>query len=221
MLSSNSFINNINNNNDDNDNDKIGFDDNDKIGFDDNDLKQIFSKEKILKNNLIKELEIHNSFNDLCILNNDTFDNKFNLTNNPESFRNFYFVQTKKLLYNNKLFGFVHVRLSLFVKKKTRYNDYMKMIKHKINNAINITNKNNPNSTLINKFFVYLDLENIAIKNFSKKFLKMISKELNDSYYDQMFICYISGKKAIVRMFWPIISFLIDNKTKKKLVFLQ
>ena len=170
---------------------------------------------KYKKNDLINNLETHNNINDISLLNSDTL--KKNV-NEIESFRNFYLFQTKKYFDGKTYFGLVHIRLAYFVKEKKRYDNYIDTAINKINKAIEISDGNNE---IKGKFYIYLDLEGINPKNFSKKFLGKMSKIMNELYVDQLVKYFITGKKIYINCFWPIISLFLDKVTKKKIVCLE
>jgi len=176
-------------------------------------LKMLSTKYK--KKDLINNLETHNNINDISLLNSDTL-NK-NIDKN-ESFRNFYLFQTKKYFDGKTYFGLVHIRAAYFVKKKERYDDYINTVINKINKAIEISDENNE---IKGKFYVYLDLEGINPKNFSKKFLGKMSKIMDKLYINQMVKYFITGKKIYIHFFWPIISLFLDKVTKKKILCLE
>jgi len=175
----------------------------------------IFSNSKKYKKDLIDNLEKNNSIKEISSLNLDTLDKDFQ---NDDSFRKYYFFQTKNFFDGNTFFGLVHIRLAFFIKDKRRYEEYINILITKINKAIEISDKHN---NIKGKFYVYLDLENANPKNFSRKFLKDVSNIMNELYVDQLKNYFITGKKLHIKMFWPIISLFLDKKTKHKIICLN
>ena len=138
------------------------------------------------KEDLINNLEKNNSIKEMALLNSDTLDKG---VQNIESFRKYYLYQTKKFFDGNTFFGLVHVRLSLFIKDKRNYDDYIKVLVNKTNKAIEISDKYN---NIKGKFYVYLDLENVNPKNFSRKFLKKVAEIMNTLYFNQLLYYFIA-----------------------------
>jgi len=179
----------------------------------DKEIPKSFLKSNYKKDDLINNLNENNNIRDISLLNSDTLDKNGDV----ESFRKFYLFQTKKYFDGNSFFGLVHVRLAFFVKDKKRYKDYINMAINKINKAIKISDKHNKEK---GKFYIYLDLEKANPKNFSRKFLKDLSYITDNLYEDQLMNYFISGKKYIIKMFWPIISLVLDKTVKKKIICL-
>lgn len=184
--------------------------------FNNEEIVKIFAtSKKNKKKDLTDNLDKHNSIQELALLNSDTLDKD---VQNIESFRKYYLFQTKNFFDGNTFFGLIHIRLAFFVKDKSRYDNYIKVLINKINKAIEISDKHN---NIKGKFYVYLDLENANPKNFSRKFLKDVANVMNELYIDQLLNYFISGKKMHIKMFWPIISLFLDKKTKNKIVCLN
>jgi len=181
----------------------------------DKEIPKSFLKSNYKKEDLLNTLNKHNNINDISLLNSDTLDKN---SEDIESFRKFYLFQTKKYFDGNSFFGLVHVRLAFFVKEKKRYEKYTNTIINKINKAIKISDEYNK---VKGKFYIYLDLEKANPKNFSKKFLKDLSYITDKLYEDQLMKYFISGKKYIIKMFWPIISLFLNKEVKKKIICLK
>ena len=180
-----------------------------------NEIKKILSGSNYRKEELITNLDKNNSIESLSEINKDTLDTNMQ---NAESFRNFYLFQTKKFLNNETIFGLVHIRLAFFVKEKKRYKKYIETLIRKVDKAIEISDKYND---VKGKFYVYLDLENVNPKNFSRHFLKEVVKVVGTKYVNQLKNYFISGKKMLIKMFWPIISLFLDKVVKKKIICLK
>jgi hypothetical protein len=178
-------------------------------------ITKIFSKSLYKKTELISNLNEHNNICEISLLNLDTLDKN---SDNIESFRKFYLFQTKKFFDGTTYFGLVHIRLAFFVKNKTKYKKYITTLINKIDNAIKISDEHNE---IKGKFYVYLDLENANPKNFSRKFLKEVVKVVEKLYVNQLVHYFISGKKLLIKKFWPIIALFLDKKTKKKIICLK
>lgn len=184
--------------------------------FNNDEIVKIFSmSKKNERKNLMDNLNKYNSIQELALLNSDTLDKD---VQNIESFRKYYLFQTKNFFDGNTFFGLIHIRLAFFVKEKSRYNNYIKVLINKIDKAVEISDKNND---IKGKFYVYLDLENANPKNFSKKFLKDVADVMNKLYINQLMNYFISGKKLHIKMFWPVISLFLDKKTKNKIICLN
>lgn len=180
-----------------------------------NEIKKILSDSNYKKEELMTNLDKNNSIESLSELNKDTLDTDMQ---NIESFRKFYLFQTKKFSNNKTIFGLVHIRLAFFVKEKKRYKKYIETLVRKVEKAIEISDKYND---IKGKFYVYLDLENVNPKNFSRRFLKDVVKIVGTRYVDQLKNYFISGKKMLIKMFWPIISLFLDKIIKKKIICLK
>ena len=122
----------------------------------------------------------------------------------------------KNYLYNDKIFGLLHVQVKYF-KKSSNYNDYVKIIQDKLDEALEISKKN----TNISGTFVLLDLSNITQKNFSRKFMNIISKILNEKYDKRLLICYIMGNFRLLKILYPIVKVVMGPQTRKKIVLLN
>ena len=184
-----------------------------------NETSNFFSISKnVKKQTILKNLEENNTINDICSLNSDTIENNCNIKNDIEAFRKFHLFQTKKISYNNSIYGLTHIKLAFFVKDSSRYDNYIQTLINKVNKSIEISDANNEKK---GEFFVYLDLENANPRNFSKKFLKKVAHVTSTLYVDQLINYFISGKRNIIKMFWPIISLFLDKKTKNKIIFLE
>tara|TARA_Y100000389_G_C17415258_1_gene493306 strand:- start:103 stop:684 length:582 start_codon:yes stop_codon:yes gene_type:complete len=184
--------------------------------FNNEEIIKIFAmSKKNKKEDLTDNLDKYNSIKELALLNSDTLDKD---VQNIESFRKYYLFQTKNFFDGNTFFGLIHIRLAFFVKEKSRYENYIKVLINKINKAIEISDKHND---IKGNFYVYLDLENANPKNFSRRFLKNVANVMNELYVDQLKNYFISGKKLHIKMFWPIISLFLDKKTKNKIICLN
>jgi hypothetical protein len=181
---------------------------------DNNELKSIISKSKYKKEDLLSNLDSNNSINSLALLNKDTLESNIQ---NTESFRKFYLFQIK-YFKNENIFGLIHVRLAFFVKDKKRYNNYIEILLNKINKAIEISDKNN---NVKGKYYIYLDLENANPKNFSRFFLKKVSKILCSEEEETVKKFFVGGKKKLVKLLWPITSLFLDKIFKKKIILLD
>jgi hypothetical protein len=180
-----------------------------------NEIQTIYSKSQYRKIELLLNLDNNNSIDSIFELNNDTLNKNIA---NIESFRKFYLFQTKKYHNGEGLFGLVHIRLAFFVKEEKRYKNYIETLIQKVDKAIKISNNNN---NIKGKFYIYMDLENVNPRNFSRKFFKKVSKILDARYNYQLKKFFISGKEKLIKLFWPIISLFLDNKVKKKIVYLK
>ena len=153
-----------------------------------------------IKNNLI-------SLDDTKIVNNLKTIDDFNLH---------HLINLKKINYNGQNFGIIHIQMQYFY-KKNNYDNILNYMDKKIIDAINISVNESSNR----KLFVLLDLSNISQKNFSKKFIRLLTNEFNDKYDDCLALCYLHGNFNFIKLVWPFISTLLDSKTKKKLVLLK
>ena len=182
-------------------------------------LVTIYSKSQKYKRQFFLDiLEKYNDIDTLCLLNSDTFTKNFD-KNDVESFRNCYLIQTKKFFNGHSIFGLIHIRFSLFIKNPKKYDEYIQTLVKKINNTIKITNQHNNEN--LGRFYVFLDLENININNFSRKLFKRVSKIVEKNYDDKPINYFVSGKNQIIKIVWPIISIFLSKETKKKTIFLE
>ena len=179
----------------------------------DKDISKILSK-KYKKNDLVENIDKYNNVNVISVLNSDTL----NKNNDIESFRKFYFIQTKKYFDGNTFYGLIHIRLAFFVKEKKKYENYIETAINKINNAINISDQYN---NIKGKFYVYIDLKDSSSKSFSRYFLKKMANIMNDLYENQVVKIFITGERVLIKLFWPIISLFLDKSTKKKIMCLE
>lgn len=177
------------------------------------DISKMLSK-NYKKQDLMENLDKYNSVNEISLLNSDTLNKEQDI----ESFRNFYFIQTKKYFDGNTHYGLIHIRLAFFVKEKKRYDNYIQTAIKKINNSIKISDQHNE---IKGKFYVYIDLKNTNSKSFSRKFLKDMSNIMGKIYVNQVVKIFITGKRVIIKLFWPIISLFLDKITKKKIICLE
>ena len=110
----------------------------------------------------------------------------------------------------------MHLQVKYF-QKSSNYDKYVKLIQNKLKESLEISKAN----AGISRTFVLLDLSNITQKNFSKKFMKIIAKELNKSNEETLLLCYVTGNIKLLKMFWPIIKMVMEKETREKLVLLQ
>ena len=148
--------------------------------------------------------------------NNEKMMNELRFCKTPDELRLYNLMLVKNYVYNNKIFGLLHVQVKYF-KKSSNYDNYIKIIQDKLNEAMEISKTN----TNIGGIFVLLDLSNITQKNFSRKFMKIISKILNEKYDKTLLLCYVMGNIRIMKVFWPIIKLVMEKETKEKLVLLN
>lgn len=118
--------------------------------------------------------------------------------------------------YGNKMYGLVHIKLKYFT-KKPNYDNYMLAITETAETAFQISKKNNN----ANKIFVFLDFTDITSKNFSRKFIKRVSKKLNTDYKDTLELCFLRGNIGFIKMIWPLVKLFVDSDTREKLVLLK
>tara|TARA_B100000795_G_scaffold125047_1_gene93313 strand:- start:291 stop:821 length:531 start_codon:yes stop_codon:yes gene_type:complete len=169
-----------------------------------------YDKSNNSKSELIKNIKKNTSNEDIVSLNGSIYEN--DLT----EFRKYNLFQTKKYSNGTNIYGLVHIKLFFFEKNKNNYNNYENLLIKKINNAIKISDKNNK---IKGKFYVYLDLENVTIRNLSRIFLNKIANTLTKLYEDQLINYFINCNKHLIKMLWPIIVVFLDNTTKKKIIF--
>jgi len=181
-------------------------------------IDKIINSKKYNKKKLVDALEKYNSIKTLCELNSDTLEKNIDIQKNIEAFRKFYFFQTKNFFNGQTICGLTHIRLAFFVKESSRYEYYIKTLIDKLTKSIVINDKYNEKK---GRFYVYLDLDNVNPKNFSRKFLKQVSDIMNKTYEDQLINYFIGGKTSIIKMFWPFISMILDKKTKQKIIILE
>lgn len=181
-------------------------------------IDKIINSKKYSKKKLVSILEKYNPIKTICELNEDTLEKNIDIQKDIEAFRKFYFFQTKYFFNGETICGLTHIRLAFFVKEKKRYEKYIKTLMDKLSQSIVINDKYNEEK---GKFYVYLDLENVNPKNFSRKFLKQVADIMNKTYEDQLINYFIGGKTSIIKMFWPFISMILDKKTKQKIVILE
>lgn len=182
-------------------------------------LMTIYSKsQKYKRQYFLDVLKKYNDINTLCLLNSDTFTKNIDKTN-IETFRNCYLYQTKKFFNGSSIFGLIHIRFSLFIKDPKRYETYIQTLIKKINNTIEVTNSNNRKNK--DRFYVFLDLENVNIKNFSRKLFNKVSKIVEKHFDNKPINYFVSGKNQIIKVLWPIISMFLNKDTKKKIIFLD
>lgn len=157
------------------------------------------------------------SFTDV-ISNMSSYDEENEIANlkTVDDFNFYHLSRIKKYNFKNNIFGIVHIQLKYF-QKKNNYDAILKIVDQKIQTALNISKTH----TGVNKLFVLLDLSNITQRNYSKKFMKLLAKEFNKKYDDCIALCYVCGNFTFVKLLWPFITTLIENKTKKKLVLLK
>ena len=182
-------------------------------------LEIIYSKSKKYKRQYILDiLEKYNDLNTLCYLNSDTFTKNIN-KNDIDVFRKCYLYQTKIFFNGNSKFGLIHVRFSLFVKDSNRYDEYIKTLIIKINNAIKVTNENNKH--IKNRFYVFLDLDNVNMRNFSRRLFNKVCKILEEKYDNKPINYFVSGKQKLIKILWPLVSIFLNKEKKNKTIFLD
>ena len=181
-------------------------------------IDKIISSKKYSRKKLVDALEKYNPIKTICELNSDTLEKNIDIQKNIEAFRKFYFFQTKYFFNGETMCGLTHIRLAFFVKESKRYENYIKVLIDKLTKSIAINDKYNEKK---GKFYVYLDLDNVNPKNFSRKFLRQVADVMNKTYEDQLINYFIGGKTSIIKMFWPFISMILDKKTKQKIIILE
>lgn len=168
----------------------------------------ILFNEKIKKQNdklIFKKLKIMDIIINLQT-NNETNNNE---TNNK-------LMNIKKYKNNNKIYGLVHIQLKYFI-KMSNYSIYMSKITEIAEKAFQVS-RDNSNSE---KIFIFLDLSDMTQKNFSIKFIRQLSKKLNNEYKNTLALCFLYGNISFIRVIWPYIKILLDNDTKQKIILLE
>ena len=178
-----------------------------------------------MNNNVVEEtlvdLKVNKKIDSTTVIKNiypntEKMLSEMRLCKTPDELRLYNLMLVKNYVYNNKIFGLLHVQVKYF-QKASNYNEYVEIIQKKLKDAMEISKAN----TKIERVFVLLDLSNITQKNFSRKFMKVISKELNENYNDTLILCYVMGNIRLMKIFWPIIKVVMEKETKEKLVLLN
>jgi hypothetical protein len=133
-----------------------------------------------------------------------------------DEFNLFHLISLKKINYNNKIFGLIQIQMRYFL-KKNNYDYIIKYADRKIDEALKISLNNNGQK----KMFVLLDFSTMTQKNFSRKFLKLLSNKFNQNYDVCLAFCYLYGNQNFIKLTWPFISTLLEKTTKDKLVILK
>ena len=181
-------------------------------------MDNIVVEEDIVNENII---ELNKKIDSTTVMrniysNNEKMMSELRLCKTPVELRLYNLMLVKNYVYDNKIFGLLHVQVKYF-KKSSNYDNYVEIIQDKLKEAKEIS-KTNAN---ISGVFVLLDLNNITQKNFSKKFIKIISKILNEKYDKTLLLCYVMGNIRLMKIFWPIIKLVMEKETKEKLVLLN
>ena len=148
--------------------------------------------------------------------NNEKMMSDIRLCKTPNDLRLYNLMLIKNYVYDEKIFGLMHIQVRYFQKEKN-YDKYISLVQVKINESLQISEAN----TGISRIFVLLDLNNITQKNFSKKFLKLMGKELNKGEEETLLKCYVIGNIKILKVFWPLVKMVVEKETRDKLVLLK
>ena len=140
----------------------------------------------------------------------------FNTLKTVDDFNLHHLINLKQINYNGSNYGIVHIQLKYFV-KKNNYDYILDKLDNKMELGLNMSLHNSGNR----KIFILLDLSNIGQRNYSRKFIRLLTNRFTVKYDDCMALCYLYGNMRFVKMVWPFITTLIDSKTKNKLVLLK
>ena len=118
-------------------------------------------------------------------------------------------IEVKELNYSGCLF----INCSNIYPKKKLYNLYISYFEECIFKAQEISKKNNKKGIIC-----HINLENIRIKNFSMKFIRLLNNKINNNVLleDSLDIAYFYYKNIITKKLYDFIYSIIDKDTRKK-----
>ena len=123
------------------------------------------------------------------------------------SFKEFYY------LNNN-----IDICINAYIFRKLK--DYTELIKHLIevnNKCIEIKINKQMDPT----FDIYVNLQNIKVKNADFEFLKVLIPFLENSYPDALSKLYFHKIPFMFKTTYPFIRLMIDKDTRKKIFFIK
>ena len=170
------------------------------FNFDNNEIKKTYLTIQDIKKNII-EVNDNEEKNNLKTLD------EFNL---------FHLINLKKIQYKNNIFGLINIQMKYFY-KQNNYDYILKYADNKITSALNTSLQNNSPK----KMFVLLDFSSMSQKNFSRKFIRLLSAKFNDKYDGCLAVCYLYGNTNFLKITWPFISTVLEKTTKEKIVILK
>ena len=164
----------------------------------------------------ITNVKINSNFVFSNIFNNkQTMLNEKKLLNTQNDLRLYNLFLIKNYLYQECIYGLLHVQVKYF-KKEKNYDDLILFIRKKIKKTLEISHTSNKNEA-----FVLIDLKGMTARQFSRKFVKLIAKTL-DEYPDEILkTCYIYGNSTFIKLMWPLIRSFVKKETKEKLILLN
>ena len=176
------------------------------------------------ENNKMSQNENLKGITQRKINSNDLFQNIFVNTENmitemktlknQEDLRLYNLYLIKSYLYNERIYGMLHVQVKFF-KKARDYKKHIILIKEKIRKTLEISN-----TSYINEAFVLIDLRGMTAKQFSRKFVKLMAETLDDYPDEILKTCYVCGNSTFIKLMWPLIKMFVKKETKEKLILL-
>jgi len=172
------------------------------------------SKNEILKHITKTKINSIELFKNIFV-NTENMITEMKTLKSQEDLRLYNLFVVKRYLFNERIYGMLHVQVKFF--KKTRdYKKHIILIKEKIKKTLEISNICDKNEA-----FVLIDLRGMRAKQFSRKFVKLMTEALNE-YPDALLkTCYVYGNSTFIKVMWPLIRAFVAKETKEKLILLH